>query len=122
MCSEGGGGKEGGAGSRVPRLHRNAGACAGIVCLRVQVLLPCPWPWTSSSRVARSLPCRPLRARAWLSRLPALQVDMECGFGEVQNVELLPGGAQVPVERANTQQYVDLYTQVRRCVHLRCVV
>lgn len=41
-----------------------------------------------------------------------LQVDMECGFGEVETVELRPNGARVPVTSENVREYVDLYTQV----------
>ncbi len=41
-----------------------------------------------------------------------LQVDMECGFGEIQTVELRPGGAQTSVTHENCREYVDLYTQV----------
>ena len=40
-----------------------------------------------------------------------LQVDLEVEFGEVENVELLPDGASIPVTRGNAQQYVELYAQ-----------
>ncbi len=33
------------------------------------------------------------------------------GFGEVESVDLLPGGGDVPVTAANRQQYVELYVR-----------
>jgi len=38
-------------------------------------------------------------------------VDMECGFGEIETVDLKPGGAQINVTCENCREYVDLYTQ-----------
>eukprot|EP00195_Chlamydomonas_chlamydogama_P006855 CAMPEP_0202911740 /NCGR_PEP_ID=MMETSP1392-20130828/55763_1 /ASSEMBLY_ACC=CAM_ASM_000868 /TAXON_ID=225041 /ORGANISM="Chlamydomonas chlamydogama, Strain SAG 11-48b" /LENGTH=556 /DNA_ID=CAMNT_0049602365 /DNA_START=33 /DNA_END=1703 /DNA_ORIENTATION=- len=39
------------------------------------------------------------------------QVEMEVGFGEIESVELIPGGATMPVNNANRAEYVRLYTQ-----------
>ncbi|GFR45089.1 hypothetical protein Agub_g6465 [Astrephomene gubernaculifera] len=39
------------------------------------------------------------------------QVDMEMGFGEVEAVELVPGGGELPVTAANRRLYVDLYVR-----------
>eukprot|EP00983_Pelagomonas_calceolata_P109729 1159589-Pelagomonas_calceolata.AAC.6 len=36
---------------------------------------------------------------------------MECGFGEIETVDLKPGGAQINVTCENCREYVDLYTQ-----------
>lgn len=40
------------------------------------------------------------------------QVDVEIAAGEIETVELKPGGADVEVTAANRLQYVELYTQV----------
>lgn len=40
-----------------------------------------------------------------------LQVEMEQGFGERCSVDLLPGGANVPVTRGNVSHYCELYAQ-----------
>ncbi|GLC35097.1 hypothetical protein PLESTM_000279200 [Pleodorina starrii] len=39
------------------------------------------------------------------------QVDMEMGFGEVEQVDLVPGGSEVAVTAANRRLYVDLYVK-----------
>ncbi|KAG2439072.1 hypothetical protein HYH02_006599 [Chlamydomonas schloesseri] len=39
------------------------------------------------------------------------QVDMEVGFGEVESVDLLPGGGELEVTAANRRAYVDLYVR-----------
>ncbi|KXZ42806.1 hypothetical protein GPECTOR_117g371 [Gonium pectorale] len=39
------------------------------------------------------------------------QVDMEMGFGEVEPVDLLPGGGELSVTAANRRHYVDLYVK-----------
>ncbi|KAG2488735.1 hypothetical protein HYH03_012734 [Edaphochlamys debaryana] len=39
------------------------------------------------------------------------QVDVEMGFGEVESVDLMPGGGDTPVTAANRRLYVDLYVR-----------
>ncbi|GIL42536.1 hypothetical protein Vafri_497 [Volvox africanus] len=39
------------------------------------------------------------------------QVDVEMGFGEVEQVDLVPGGSELPVTAANRRLYVDLYVK-----------
>ncbi|EFJ51258.1 hypothetical protein VOLCADRAFT_57484, partial [Volvox carteri f. nagariensis] len=39
------------------------------------------------------------------------QVDMEVGFGEVEPVDLVPGGGEMAVSAANRRLYVDLYVR-----------
>jgi len=37
---------------------------------------------------------------------------MECGFGEIETVELKANGSQLTVTLETCREYVDLYTQV----------
>lgn len=39
----------------------------------------------------------------------AFSAEMDAGFGEVEQVDLVPGGAAVPVTGSNRAQYVDAY-------------
>lgn len=40
-----------------------------------------------------------------------VQVETETGFGERVSVDLLPGGAHVPVTPSNVSHYCELYAQ-----------
>lgn len=48
---------------------------------------------------------------------------MEQGFGECCSVDLLPGGANVPVTHSNVAQYCELYAQhlLVRSIHKQFV-
>lgn len=40
-----------------------------------------------------------------------LQIEVDAGFGQRCEVNLMPGGANVPVTRSNVTQYCELYVQ-----------
>jgi hypothetical protein len=50
------------------------------------------------------------------------QVDVAFAFGEVETVDLVPGGASQPVTGANRAQYAELYTQVGAAAAMVSVV